>query len=40
MDEMNGHVFECYEEQSDRRQYAKMLEVLDGWVCEENTKVL
>ena len=29
---MNGNVFECYEEQSDRRQYAKTLEVLDGYV--------
>ena len=29
---MNGNVFECYEEQSDRRQYAKTLEVLDRYV--------
>jgi hypothetical protein len=25
---MNGHVFECYDEQSDRRQYAKTVEAL------------
>ena len=31
-EEMNGHVFECYEEQSDRRQYAKTLEALEGYV--------
>lgn len=29
---MNGHVFECYEEQADRRQYAKTLEALEGHV--------
>ncbi len=29
---MNGNVFECYEEQGDRRQYAKTLEALDGYV--------
>lgn len=29
---MNGHVFECYEEQSDRRQYAKTIEALEGYV--------
>ena len=29
---MNGHVFECYEEQGDRRQYAKTLEALEGYV--------
>jgi len=29
---MNGHVFECYEEQGDRRQYAKSLEALEGHV--------
>jgi hypothetical protein len=28
--EMNGHVFECYEEQGDRRQYSKTLEALNG----------
>jgi hypothetical protein len=27
--EMNGCVFECYDEQSDRRQYAKKLEALE-----------
>ena len=30
--EMNGHVFECYDEQSDRRLYAKMLEALEAHV--------
>jgi hypothetical protein len=29
---MGGHVFECYEEQRDRRQYAKTLEALEGHV--------
>jgi hypothetical protein len=29
---MNGNVFECYEEQSDRRQYAKTVEALEGYV--------
>ena len=29
---MNGHVFECYNEQSDRRQYAKTLEALEAHV--------
>lgn len=29
---MNGNVFECYEEQSDRRQYAKTLEALEAYV--------
>jgi hypothetical protein len=29
---MTGNVFECYEEQSDRRQYANTLEALDGYV--------
>ena len=29
---MNGHVFECYEEQSDRRQYSKTLEALESHV--------
>ena len=28
---MNGNVFECYEEQSDRRQYAKTLEALEAY---------
>jgi hypothetical protein len=27
---MNGNVFECYEEQTDRRQYAKTLEALEA----------
>ena len=26
---MNGHVFECFDEQGDKRQYAKTLEALD-----------
>ena len=30
--EMNGHAFECYNEQNDRRQYAKTLEALDAHV--------
>jgi hypothetical protein len=29
---MNGNVFECYEEQSDRRQSAKTLEALESYV--------
>jgi hypothetical protein len=29
--EMNNNVFECYDEQSDRRQYAKTLEALEGY---------
>jgi hypothetical protein len=29
---MNGNVFECYEEQSDRRQYTKTVEALEGYV--------
>ena len=31
-DAMNGHVFECYDEQSDRCQYAKTVEALEGYV--------
>jgi hypothetical protein len=31
-DDMNGNVFECHEEQTDRRQYAKTLEALQGYV--------
>ncbi len=30
--EMNGHVFECHEEQIDPRQYAKTLEALEGHI--------
>ena len=30
--EMNSNVFECYDEQTDRRQYARTLEALDGYV--------
>jgi hypothetical protein len=30
--EMNNNVFECYDEQSDRRQYAKSLEALEAYV--------
>ena len=30
--EMNGNVFECFDEQTDRRQYAKTVEALDGYV--------
>ncbi|KAI2508903.1 Reverse transcriptase (RNA-dependent DNA polymerase) [Fragilaria crotonensis] len=29
---MNGNVFQCYEEQADRQQYAKTLEALDAYV--------
>ena len=29
--EMNGNVFECYEEQNDRRQYAKTVQALDAY---------
>jgi hypothetical protein len=29
---MNGNVFECYEEQSDPRQYTKTVEALEGYV--------
>jgi hypothetical protein len=32
MPEMNNNVFECYDEQSDRRQYAKTLEALHAHV--------
>jgi hypothetical protein len=28
---MSGHVFECYEEQDDRRQYGKTVEALDAY---------
>jgi hypothetical protein len=31
-DSMNGNDFECYNEQSDRRQYAKSIEALEGYV--------
>jgi hypothetical protein len=30
--EMNGNVFECYDEQTDRRQFAKTVEALQGYV--------
>ena len=29
---MNGNVFECFEEQGDRRQYAKTVEALQGYM--------
>ena len=29
---MNGNVFECYEEQNDRRQFMRTREALDGYV--------
>jgi hypothetical protein len=29
---MNGHVFECYDEQVDRRQYEKTIEALEGYI--------
>ena len=28
---MNGNVFECFEEQTDRRQYTKTLEALEAY---------
>jgi hypothetical protein len=30
-EELNGNVFECYEEQNDRRQYAKSLQALEAY---------
>jgi hypothetical protein len=30
-DDMGGNVFQCYEEQDDRRQYAKTIEALDAY---------
>jgi Zinc knuckle len=30
--EMNGNVFECYEEQTDRRQFSKTIEALESYV--------
>ena len=30
-EEMNGNVFECFEEQSDRRQFSKTIECLDAY---------
>jgi hypothetical protein len=30
--EMNGHVFECFDEQGDRRQYAKTVEALQAYM--------
>ena len=30
-EEMNGHVFECYDKQSDRREYAKTVEALGSY---------
>ena len=35
---MNAHVFECYEEQSDYRQFSKTREALEGDV-KKNLKV-
>ena len=29
---MNGHVFQCYDEQDDRRQYARTLEALTSYI--------
>ena len=36
---MNSHVFECYFEQGDKRQYARTLEALDGY-AKKNLKLL
>jgi hypothetical protein len=34
---MNGHVFECYDEQGDRRQYTKTVEALEAYVKKQLT---
>ena len=34
---MNGHVFECYFEQGDKRQYARTIEALEGY-AKKNLK--
>jgi hypothetical protein len=34
---MNGNVFECFEEQLDRRQYAKTVEALDAYIKKNMT---
>ena len=31
-EDMNGNVFQCYEEQANRRQYAKTFEALNAYV--------
>jgi hypothetical protein len=36
--EMNGNVFECYDEQTDRRQFAKTVEALEGYVKESQVR--
>jgi hypothetical protein len=36
-EQMNGHVFECYDEQSDRRQFAKTIEALEGYAKKHLT---
>jgi len=36
-EQMNGHVFECYDEQTDRRQYSKTLEALQEY-CKKHLK--
>jgi hypothetical protein len=36
-EDMNGNVFQCYEEQVDRRQYAKTVEALDAYVKKKLT---
>jgi hypothetical protein len=36
-EDMNGNVFQCYEEQVDRRQYAKTIEALDAYVKKKLT---
>jgi hypothetical protein len=35
-DDMGGNVFQCYEEQDDRRQYAKTIEALDAYAKNKN----
>ena len=34
---MNGNVFECHDEQTDRRQFAKTLDALQGY-AKKNLK--
>ena len=36
--EMNGHVFECFEEKGDRRQYSKTLEALKAYMQKTMVK--
>ena len=38
-DGMNANVFQCYEEQSNRRQFIKTKEALDSYVAKEEFEV-